>query len=374
MDHNSDDGVPGPDRLVAPKRRRMRASIACRLCRERKTRCDNRRPSCGYCRLHGATCHYPDGSRDSTLQSDENSSEVSNGTILGRVNEVLALLEQLKKDRANSEQRRPLDRSVSLGRTEETVLAHRHSQTADVFSNQEAPESAFADAGFGQLEIPHVAAQASACESILRWPILSDVMTRAGTSSSSDLRKASLSGTYEDNTHSSQKTAGVAHDSIINLCRRFLALIHIKNPILDVHEFSQHARNAAELGPGWDGGGCLVVRQPSSMKTGYFHSLDYDLATWLCVSLCIGALWPRSSTGWRKPSLQRSRGPESCRVLLRRRPEASWPPSQYISRGTMPISCWPVRQVCCPAYGCVVAVSGGMCSAADAPIRQAPGI
>ena len=37
---------------------RTRAVTACERCRSRKTRCDNRRPSCGYCFKLGVPCLY----------------------------------------------------------------------------------------------------------------------------------------------------------------------------------------------------------------------------------------------------------------------------------------------------------------------------
>ena len=39
---------------------RKRAFVACQLCRTRKTKCDNQRPTCGTCEQIGSTCQYPD--------------------------------------------------------------------------------------------------------------------------------------------------------------------------------------------------------------------------------------------------------------------------------------------------------------------------
>lgn len=54
---------PSP-RMVYP---RKRAAIACQLCRSRKSKCDNRRPTCGACSQAGAQCVYWD------LRSDHSS-------------------------------------------------------------------------------------------------------------------------------------------------------------------------------------------------------------------------------------------------------------------------------------------------------------
>src|SRR4051812_15747503 len=37
---------------------RRRALQACQICRARKTKCDNERPSCGSCELMGVECNY----------------------------------------------------------------------------------------------------------------------------------------------------------------------------------------------------------------------------------------------------------------------------------------------------------------------------
>ncbi|KAM5360520.1 hypothetical protein ACJZ2D_013696 [Fusarium nematophilum] len=192
-----------------PRKRRSRASVACRVCRTRKTRCDNRRPTCGYCSMQGLRCDYP----NSTTQDHEQ--DVSNNAILAKVNRAVALLEELKK----------------------------------------------------------TAARTSACESILNWPILAGFIHVQGAVSFA-LEEAAC------NTDKQTRQQGVIdQDGIWPLCRRFLALIHIKNPILDISDFIQHAKNAAEYGPGWDEGRCLVLlaRALASVATPY----DPDRAfTW----------------------------------------------------------------------------------------------
>ena len=45
----------GDDALTTPN---TRGSSACEKCRSRKTRCDNRRPRCGYCAKNQTPCVY----------------------------------------------------------------------------------------------------------------------------------------------------------------------------------------------------------------------------------------------------------------------------------------------------------------------------
>ncbi|KAK7230003.1 hypothetical protein V2G26_002173 [Clonostachys chloroleuca] len=41
-----------------PRRQRTRAAMACAVCRARKTKCDGRRPSCGFCQRTSSACQY----------------------------------------------------------------------------------------------------------------------------------------------------------------------------------------------------------------------------------------------------------------------------------------------------------------------------
>ncbi|KAH7141287.1 hypothetical protein B0J13DRAFT_445594 [Dactylonectria estremocensis] len=48
------DGPPRKTRA----RTRSRTTTACNACRARRTKCDSRKPACGYCRTRGVECHY----------------------------------------------------------------------------------------------------------------------------------------------------------------------------------------------------------------------------------------------------------------------------------------------------------------------------
>ncbi|KAF4448422.1 vegetative cell wall gp1 [Fusarium albosuccineum] len=230
-----------------PRKRRSRATVACRVCRTRKTRCDNRRPTCGYCSMQGLTCDYPSNTAPDLDQ------DASNKAILAKINHAVTLLEELK----SSHQISSITTRDTIDRRPDTRQVQQLSTSSlDANSNQVGVtegESAFTDDGFGRLEIPEAAARSSACESLLRWPVLTAI-TGNSAATSFALEEAAC------NTSGKPRQQGVIdQDGIWPLCRRFLALIHVKNPILDVSDFVQHARNAAEYGPGWDEAGCLVL-------------------------------------------------------------------------------------------------------------------
>ena len=54
-----------------------------------------------------------------------------------------------------------------------------------------------------------------------------------------------------------RSTINDAH--IVQLVNRYLALVHVKNPILDINKLKQYAAEVAEHGIDWDGPSCLVV-------------------------------------------------------------------------------------------------------------------
>lgn len=136
-------------------------------------------------------------------------------------------------------------------------------------------QSDFSDHGFGQLEVSVTSATTVAHESILGWPVFKDIpsvksitsfLLQSGVDASFfsptgrlDLKEAETmrDGLYGANSMSRQ---GVNEDDIPRLSKKFLDMIHIRNPILDAAEFNQYVREVSEHGLGWDGGTCLVVR------------------------------------------------------------------------------------------------------------------
>lgn len=130
-----------------------------------------------------------------------------------------------------------------------------------------AIDSAFSDDGFGQLEICPIAARTSSCESILAWPALQSISN--GHVPRSFVFQAS-SNTGNDIAHGQSISEGgrpmVYEESLWPLFKRFLVLVHVKNPVLDESKFKQYVREASECGPGWDGPGCLVVSSLSLVE------------------------------------------------------------------------------------------------------------
>lgn len=67
VSHSNDTTVAAALPAQAADGRRSRGITACQTCRRRKTKCDNERPTCGYCASVGANCGYLDSDHVSTL-------------------------------------------------------------------------------------------------------------------------------------------------------------------------------------------------------------------------------------------------------------------------------------------------------------------
>lgn len=244
-------------------RHRRRAATACQLCRIRKTKCDNGRPSCGYCLFQGAQCIYTDKisslNTTSPLSLPEESasqSEVSNAVLLEHIRHLTNLVEEIHSDPTLRTQHELQPTYPGNYLPPSTEPLKGVDQTID---DEAGPisGSAFTPDGFGKLEVTELAARTSSCESILRWPSLhSDGQFE-------DITSFALQSTLNTELPVESVLANarfaIQEDKIWPLCRKFLVLIHVKNPILEVAEFKRYAREAAECGPSWDGRGCLVV-------------------------------------------------------------------------------------------------------------------
>lgn len=181
--------------------------------------------------------------------------------ILDRVNHAVSILEQIRDSQATTH-----SAFQAPGYLQSVTGPQQDASTRD-FGTQPAPtsQSAFTDDGFGRLEVSEVAARTNACEAILRWPVI------AAVSQTPNIISFPLQGIGEaldagipapaqrPSKRQSRKTAAIVDEDIYPLCKKFLALIHVKNPVLHVKEFMHSARSVSESSPTWDGQGCLVL-------------------------------------------------------------------------------------------------------------------
>ncbi|KAH0431506.1 2og-fe oxygenase superfamily protein [Colletotrichum camelliae] len=235
---------------------RRRAVAACGPCRVRKTKCDNVRPACGFCQRNGGLCTYPDTTNDfSTF-------DPASLAILDRINHVVNLLES----------RPPAPLPVSeptcipaiphgsqiLSPT--SINGPQGSSCAVVDETQcQTDDGLPEDDVMTRFDIPDLAAASWNCETILRWPIFRDTVPEIN-SFILELEDddPDCMGVRKSNNAASLGR-GVQEDDFTVLSKKFLAYVHVKNPVLDVPDFRAHVKAAIENGPRWDGPSCLVL-------------------------------------------------------------------------------------------------------------------
>ncbi|KAH6684950.1 hypothetical protein F5X68DRAFT_21292 [Plectosphaerella plurivora] len=239
--HNADEA----DSPGSTKRRRMttsdftrrkRTPVACQFCRVRKTKCDNVRPQCGYCVRQRAKCIYGDMDVEEP-ENEPSRTTVSNEQLMGRLNEIQDML-------------RRTNIAVESVSTPSTTAAEANLHpAASPWTRTNAPSH-------GNRRTPLAGLR---CESILGWPCFAGVVPSTETGIDSFPLSAGYTETRGIQGASNQGGRGIREDDLVSLCRKFLAEVHPRNPVLDGHELMRTARRAAEEGLGWDSASCLVL-------------------------------------------------------------------------------------------------------------------
>ncbi|KAF5251284.1 hypothetical protein FANTH_3576 [Fusarium anthophilum] len=272
---------------------RKRAVTACQSCRLRKTKCDNVRPVCGFCSRSGAQCVYPGSGPD----SDYSSYDPASLTILDRLNHVVSLLES-----------RPL--AVLVNETGSYDSPHEASdiprrpasvsqplRVAPIHASRDLTTLVPEDDVLQVLERPEFPSASNNCESIMRWPIFEGLVPEVN-SFVLELNEVVEAGPSDARVSGGR---GVQEEDFVPLSKRFLAYVHVKNPILDVKDYKNKVREAAENGPRWDA--CLSVPfhteadvdgSPASTRSSATTVIDPDTAAsyYLAAKKRLGLLQP----------------------------------------------------------------------------------
>lgn len=208
--------------------RRKRVVVACQFCRIRKTRCDGVKPVCGFCQRHEARCVW-----GTTSANDEHAMESTptEREILSRLDEIKSLL----------------DANAPSPRQPPTVRPPSSSEERSC----EPPPSTLP--GTSAIPPSHPAIR---CESILRWPVFHGLIEPSDAAIESFVFECAPVSSDTDNGASS---AIIQEHSLLPLCRKFLAHVHARNPILEGSELIHYAKHVTENGLAWDGRSCLVV-------------------------------------------------------------------------------------------------------------------
>lgn len=100
---------------------------------------------------------------------------------------------------------------------------------------------------------------ANSPEYMLRWPIYNKVITDAEKHIRSFLLD-SLDNQPASGLPPPRQVGIGSFDEMRNLCRKYVQLVHRRNPVVDVEELERYAREVTVQGLGWDGPSCQVVR------------------------------------------------------------------------------------------------------------------
>ena len=260
---------------TSPYVRRKRAIAACQFCRLRKTKCDNVRPVCGSCRHHQARCVYADGSEADGHQVGLDEAASRHREVLERLDDIRNLLVRASPPEASSSAALEVGSPLSVL---STIAGHnlRHDSAS--------PHSVETDSVPGHQHSPSPTAylQYTKCESVLKWPVLSNVIGDEDASIDSFIFDSHVRGDSEqhevdpfsDRGQSSPSTRrspghktkaesfvnhGLPEQDLAILCQKFLALVNCRNPIVDAHDLLSYAKSVAENGLGWDAKSCIVV-------------------------------------------------------------------------------------------------------------------
>ncbi|KAI6777350.1 hypothetical protein HG530_001295 [Fusarium avenaceum] len=210
---------------------RKRANTACQVCRARKTKCDNQKPSCSYCVSTGATC----------IQSpvDLSAFDPASLKILERLDELEKLIREPRND------------------IPAHVVVQAEGQPQEPSSSQETlSEDLQLEATDETTDIPLRSILPERMESLLLWSVLSRDMS-AHTTLQNDPPQPSPS--YSPGCTSLGDIADLDTYGVKALLDNFFAHVHCKNPILEEAAARKAVLNVVIEGIDWSPASCLML-------------------------------------------------------------------------------------------------------------------
>lgn len=231
--------LPGP--RPAGTYQRTKAPNACLVCRQRKTRCDNELPVCGFCKASGGDCQYD---KPKELRYDQASIAIlqrleSLESNLGTLIKGAASGFESGKSPSQSDTRQTPGGSAQEAATPSNYLGH------DEDESESPPNSATLLRASADMSI----------ESMLKWPLF-----RERLKSPEDAVIPRLTGFdgKEELDFSEQHLQLQAHN-VNPLVENFIVNTLPSSPILNPELLRHKVNLVVDGGLGWDGDSCLVV-------------------------------------------------------------------------------------------------------------------
>ncbi|KAJ5161269.1 hypothetical protein N7492_006661 [Penicillium capsulatum] len=240
-------------RFARKRESRTRAPTACQTCRLRKTRCNNARPVCSYCAQQGVDCVYPEASPRPVQSAGF---DVSNNEIIQHLSHITSLLEDIKQDGTSNVS----SSSHSLkGSFLELSMPNISSPCTDTLSGSQFRDNGPVVDDRACEHDPLTLYAANSPEYMLRWPIFNAVITDAEKHIRSFLLDSLDNQAQSSMPPPRQMGIGSLLNDIQHLCRKYLRLVHRRNPVVDKEKLERHAREVTVQGLGWDGPSCQVL-------------------------------------------------------------------------------------------------------------------
>ncbi|KAK9241926.1 putative C6 transcription factor [Lipomyces tetrasporus] len=229
---NHEEGAPGATNDTTAKPLATRRRAACQSCRKRKVRCDNARPTCGFCQHNGIECAYIE-------RGDYTKEDRDLGEVIERLDTLSHAVENIQSFLFSN------GTPTSSGNSAPQQLGRQF----DVPLEDGEPYKDY-------LQIPSCRGSA---DTVLTWPIY---LGR--------FRESSLITTLFQSSHGTENSAmetwvmpggfrPTNEERIPALVDQFVQNVHTKNPILDLGALVCLGRQAAEFGLQWDSQSCLVL-------------------------------------------------------------------------------------------------------------------
>ncbi|RSL77498.1 hypothetical protein CEP51_009034 [Fusarium floridanum] len=221
---------------------RRRAGTACTVCRSRKTKCDNQRPICGFCKATGGACVYPEDAPSDPSKLDRGSLAILQR--LGEMEQRLTTLLDRQHPVSSPNQAPALD----------LLAEHTEPPTASPGWNVGVgPPDGEGEASYDRPPSGDIVTRSSEMrvEKMLQWPIFAvNHPSLASSLSRVDIIPRAVA---------SDSVFDLDPEVIRTLVENFLVTNHVKNPIFNIDELWTCARRVAETGLRWDGETCLVL-------------------------------------------------------------------------------------------------------------------
>ncbi|KAI8659148.1 Zn(2)-C6 fungal-type domain-containing protein [Fusarium sp. Ph1] len=209
---------------------RKRANAACQVCRARKTKCDNRKPSCSYCLSVGATC----------IQSpvDLSAFDPASLKILERLDELERLIKEPRAEQG-------------LGNEAVNAPQQTFCQNEEMQSSSSSPARPIGDLN----DIPLRSILPEKMESLLIWSVLAQHSPQESLQAS----PAQPRDSYSPGCSPLSGIVDMDTQSVKMLLDNFFTHVHCKNPILEETATRQLVTNTIMEGIDWSANSCLAL-------------------------------------------------------------------------------------------------------------------